>query len=175
MRSLRKLLGLSGDPADHSDRDTRTVRRIAAEIDRLPEREARYLAAFAYVLARVAHADWEISAEELREMERLVQESGSLSEAQAALVVQIAKSQTVALGETENYLVTRQFKDLTTREERVGLLRCLFAVAAADNSISDVENAQISQIANELGLTRTELAAIRSQFRDQLAVLKDPK
>ena len=172
MRSLRKLLGLIGDATEHSDRDTRTVRRIAAELDRLPEREARYLAAFAYVLARVAHADWEISAEELREMERLVREGGGLSEAQAALVVQIAKSQTVALGETENYLVTRQFRELTTREERVGLLRCLFAVAAADDSISDVENAQISQIANELGLTRTELVAIRGEFRDKLAVLK---
>jgi uncharacterized tellurite resistance protein B-like protein len=172
MRSLLRLIGL--DPSGAADsRDTETVRRIAGELDKLPEEEARYLAAFAYVLVRVAHADWEISEAELREMERLVQACGDLSRAQAALVVQIAKSQTVALGATENYLVTRQFRELASKEQRLALLRCLFAVAAADDRISQVENAHISQIAGELGLTSTEVAAARSEFRDKLAVLKD--
>jgi uncharacterized tellurite resistance protein B-like protein len=172
MRSLLRLIGLDAS-ADADSRDTQTVRRIAGELDRLPEAEARYLAAFAYVLARVAHADFEISEAELREMERLVQACGDLSQAQAALVVQIAKTQTVTLGATENYLVTRQFRELSSKEQRLALLRCLFAVAAADDSISEVENANISQIAGELGLTSSETAAARSAYRDKLAVLKE--
>ena len=69
-------------------------------------------------------------------MMRLVREYSTLSEAQALLVVQMAKTQAIALGGTENYLVTRQFKEMSNRAQRVDLLRCLFAVAAADQNIS---------------------------------------
>lgn len=171
MRSLLRLLGI--EASDDERADTRTVRRIAAELDRLEPTEARFLAAFAYVLARVAYADREISEEEVRTMESMVREHGGLGEAQATLVVQIARAQTMHLGGTEDYLVTRQFRELSTREQRLGLLQCLFAVAAADHSISEVENTRITEIAGELGLTRTEVAAARAAYRDRLAVLRD--
>jgi len=172
MRSVLRLLGLS-DVKPPESRDTETVRRIAAELDKLDPGEARFLAAFAYVLARVAHADYEVSEDEIREMERLVRQLSELGEAQAALVVQIAKTQAVTLGATENYVVTRQFRDVSTREQRLSLLRCLFAVAAADESISDKENTEITLIATELGLTQPELVVARSAYREKLAVLKN--
>ena len=172
MRSLRRLLGIGSDlPGDA--RDTETVRRIAAKLDALPVAEARYLAAFAYVLARVARADLEISAEESEQMTRLVREWSALDEAQALLVVQLAKTQAVALGGTENYLVTRQFKELSSRAQRVDLLRCMFAVAAADRNISSIENAEITAIAIELDFTDAEIASLRAGYREHLAVLKD--
>lgn len=172
MRSLRRLLGIGSDVAGEV-RDTETVRRIAAELDALPVAEARYLAAFSYVLARVARADLEISPEETEQMTRLVREWSTLGEAQALLVVQLAKTQAVALGGTENYLVTRQFKELSDRAQRVDLLRCMFAVAAADRNISSIENAEITAIAIELDFTDAEIASIRAGYREQLAVLKD--
>ena len=172
MRSLRRLLGIGSDVAGEV-RDTETVRRIAAELDALPAAEARYLAAFSYVLARVARADLEISPEETEQMTRLVREWSTLGEAQALLVVQLAKTQAIALGGTENYLVTRQFKELSNRAQRVDLLRCMFAVAAADRNISSIENAEITAIAIELDFTDAEIASIRAGYREQLAVLKD--
>jgi uncharacterized tellurite resistance protein B-like protein len=172
MRSLFRLLGLS-EPTTPERRDTETVRRIAAQLDQLDAEQARYLASFAYVLARVAHVDHDVSEEELREMEKLVRELGALSEAQAALVVQIAKTQAITLGATENYVVTRQFRENSTRDQRLRLLRCLFAVAAADQNVSEVENTEIAMIATELGLTGPEIAAARAAYRQYLAVLKD--
>jgi uncharacterized tellurite resistance protein B-like protein len=172
MRALRRLVGLSGD-AENAARDTATVRRIARELDALAPAEARFLAAFAYVLARVARADLEISREETEQMVKLVREYSTLSEAQALLVVQMAKTQATALAGTENYLVTRQFKEMSNRAQRVDLLRCLFAVAAADDNISVVENTEITQIGEELGFTGPEIAAVRAAYRDQLSVLKD--
>jgi len=44
--------------------DTDTVRRIVAELDKLEPGRARYLAAFAYVLSRVAGADLQIQVED---------------------------------------------------------------------------------------------------------------
>jgi uncharacterized tellurite resistance protein B-like protein len=169
MRTLSRLLGIE---AKQESRDTATVRRIAAELDRLAPDEARRLAAFAYVLARVARADLEVSGDEVAAMERLVAEQGGLSPAQAALVVQMAKTQATAFGGTEDYVVTRQFRELSTREERIALVRCLFAVGAADDSISEAENSLVSVIGGELGLTGSEITALRAEFRDRLAVLK---
>ena len=172
MRALRKLVGL-GDGGSDDARDTATVRRIARELDALPASEARFLAAFAYVLARVARADLEISPEETEQMLKLVREYSTLGEAQALLVVQMAKTQATALAGTENYLVTRQFKEMSNRAQRVDLLRCLFAVAAADNNISVVENTEITMIGQELGFSAQEIASVRAAYRDQLSVLKD--
>ena len=173
MRALLRLLGLDDERAAEA-RDTETVRRIAAQLDALPESEARFLAAFAYVLARVARADLDISAEESATMLRLLRECSPLGEAQALLVVQIAKTQVTALGGTENYLVTRQFREISNRAQRVDLLRCLFAVAAADQNVSHVEDTEITAIGLELGFSREEIASVRAAFRDQLSVLKEP-
>jgi uncharacterized tellurite resistance protein B-like protein len=171
MRSLLRLLGLGPLPQD--SRETDTVRRLSAKLEALPRRDAQLLAAFSYVLTRVALADRTISAEEAREMERLVREFGGLDGDRATLVMELAMQQAKEKGGTENYLVTREFREISTREERIGLVRCLFAVAAADDEISEVESQQIIQAASELGLTRQEVIAIRQAFRDQLAVLRN--
>ena len=152
--------------------ETTTVRRIAARLEALPPEQARYLAAFAYVLARVAMADLEVPESETAEMERIVAEVGHLPPAESALAVEIAKSQARLLGGTENYVVTREFHRISTREQRLRLLRCLFAVAAADGTISSAESAEIIAIGEELGFAREEVIAERSAFRDKLSELR---
>ncbi len=171
MRALRRILGVESEARSEAN-DTATVRRIAAELEALPPAEARFLAAFAYVLARVARADLEISGEESEKMIALVRACSSLSEAQSLLVVQMAKTSAIALGGTENYLVTRQFKEISSPAQRVELLRCLFAVAGADRSISHVESTEITTIGIELGFEGIEVASVRASYRDLLSVLK---
>ena len=152
--------------------DTASVRRIAAQLERLEPDDAKFLASFAYVLARVASADLKITEEETAEMERLVTLLASLSEGEAALVVQIAKTQSNVLGDTENYVVTREFRRIASREQRVHLLQCLYAVAAADGTISGGETSVIASIAEELGFTRAEANALRAEYRDKLSELR---
>ena len=133
---------------------------------------AKHLASFAYVLARVAQADLAIVESETSEMERIVRALASLSEGEAALVVQIAKTQAHVLGDTENYVVTREFRRITGREQRAQLLQCVYAVAAADGTISGVESSVIQGIAEELGFTRDEANALRAGYRDKLSELR---
>src|SRR5215211_1605962 len=136
--ALRKFLPRSGDAADRpfaSDpSDTETVRRIAGQLDALPIERARFLAAFAYILTRAAAADLDISQAESEAIERLVAEHGNLPEPQAILVAQIARNQSLLYGGTEDFLVTRQFKDLATEDDRIALLRCCYLVGAADDT-----------------------------------------
>lgn len=168
--SLLRFIGLESRRAGTGD--TETVRRIAANLDALPPERARYLAAFAYVLARVASADLRIDETETAKMQEIVSAYAELPDGAAALVVEIAKSQAKLLGGTENYVVTREFVKISTREQRVDLLRCLFAIGAADGSISSAESAEIASIAEELGFTRPEVNGLRAQYRDQLSELK---
>jgi uncharacterized tellurite resistance protein B-like protein len=169
---LRRILGLGEESERDARGDTETVRRIAAQLERLPAEKARYLAGFAYVLARVANADLDIDDSEVAEMERIVKEIAGLSAAEAALVVQIAKSQAQHLGGTENYVVTREFREMTNREQRAELLQCVYAVAAADGTISSAETHEIQRIGEELGFTRPEANALRSQYREKLSELR---
>jgi hypothetical protein len=89
-------------------------------------RAATVLAGFAYVLSRAAHADLTVTADETRQMERIVVDIGKLPEAQAVLVVEIAKNQADLYGGTEDYLVTREFAAHASAEQRRrrGVLRC---------------------------------------------------
>ena len=169
--SVLRFFGLGGRHAEASG-ETEVVRRIAARLERLDPEKARYLAAFAFVLARVANADLKIEDSETAAMERIVGETAGLGASEAALVVEIAKSQERLLGGTENYVVTREFKNASTREQRVQLLDCLFQVAAADGTIATVESVEIAKIGEELGFARPEISAMRSQYRDKLAELK---
>lgn len=171
--SLLRFLGVRrGDASGPDARETATVRRIASQLERLDPAQAKFLAGFAYVLARVAHVDLDIDAEETAEMERSVHEIGELSEGEAALVVEIAKSQARLLGGTENYVVTREFRSVSDKEQRARLLQCLYAVAAADGTVSGEETNEIAAIGDELGFTRAEINSIRAEFRDKIGALR---
>ena len=170
--SILELLGLKRSSKTPPGGDTETVRRIVQELESLAPDRARYLAAFAYILSRVAHADLEISAAETAKMESLLQEFGGLPEHQAVLAVQIAKAQSRLAGGTENFLVTREFREIATPEQCLELLHCLFAVSAADDSISGAEEAQIRQIASELGFSLNDYVAVRSAYSDKREILR---
>ena len=123
---------------------------------------------------RVAHADMEISDEETREMERLVEDMGGLPEEQAILVIQLAKTQNVLFGSTENFVVTKEFNRIASRDQKVALLSCLFAVSSADQSISTAEDNEIRRISQELRLDHRDFIAARSAYIHHLEVLKRP-
>jgi uncharacterized tellurite resistance protein B-like protein len=171
--TLKSLLSAPGEEGRlPASGDTDTVRRIMRKLEELEPGRARWIAAFAYILGRVANADLDISAEETAKMEEIVQQIGELPEEQAVLVVGIAKSQNRLVGQTENFLVTREFNEISTRKEREKLLDCLFAVSAADDSISGAEETQIRQIASELAFSHREYVDARSVWSDKREVLK---
>jgi uncharacterized tellurite resistance protein B-like protein len=175
--SIREFLGLgklhTASDAQAAAADTDTVRKIVASLESMDAERARFIAAFAFILCRVARADLQISPGETAIMERVVMERGNLPEAQAILVVQMAKTESILFGGTEDFLVTREFNKIATREEKLTLLECLFAVAS-DDMISTVEDNEISRIASELQLERDEFIAVRMKFRDKRAVLQKP-
>ena len=176
--SFLKYLGLQGDDtspssAQREDIDTDTMRRIASELDALPEDRASHLAAFAYILGRIAHADSEFSETETRKMQEIVRDLGHLPEAQAVLVVEIAKSQVRLFGGTDNFLVTRRFQrdddaGSSARSSWIASSLCRRLTSRSARS----KRGQAGQIAKELGLTHDEFVNARLTYREHLEAVK---
>ncbi len=140
------------DVADQAE--TETVRRIVARLEALPPSEARYLASFAYVMSRAAEADLEVSDDETALIERFIVEYGGVDASQAVLVTEMAKFQARLQGGTEDYVVTREFRTISTPDQRVALLRCCFAIGGTEDYVVTREFRTISTPDQRVALLR---------------------
>jgi uncharacterized tellurite resistance protein B-like protein len=152
--------------------DTDSVKVLAAQLDELPPARARYVAAFAYILGRAANATGAMSDAEREQMTSLAGAAG-LGDAQGPLIVDMAASLSGEFGATEDFLVAREFKAISTMEERELLLRCCFLVMAADDEIDATESWLANRLAEELDVERPDLNAIRAEFHEQLSGVKE--
>lgn len=168
MSLLKRFLGIDIQD-DRSNTEPEALDRIIAALDGMAPERAHYLAAFAYVLARIAHADLRIEDSEIDAMVRAATSLGDLAESEAKLVVEISLGQAREEGGTSNYLITREFRKISNREQRLGLVECLYAVSAADGTISTTESVEVSKIAEELGLSRNETNAVKAGWKSHLA------
>jgi uncharacterized tellurite resistance protein B-like protein len=164
IKTIRAWLGVDGPETE----DLAPLRETLDALDHLEPDRARYLGAFAYLLGRVAHADRHVSPEETRVMEALVEEHGGLDRDQALVVVHLAQANNRLFGGTADFLVAREFSALATYDQRLALMRCLFAVAATDDTISTAEEGEIHRIASELRIDRRDLVALRVAHRRHL-------
>jgi uncharacterized tellurite resistance protein B-like protein len=164
VKSIRAWLGI--DAPDTSE--FAPLRETLLALDHLEPQRARFLAAFAYLLGRVARADLQVSTEEMGTMEALVREQGELSQEQAMVVVQLAKTSNLLFGGTANFLVAREFCELATDEQKLALMRCLFALSASDESISTAEEGEIHRIAAELRIDQRDLTSLRLSHKRHL-------
>ncbi len=171
MRILREWLGLDRAPVSNPWQ-AEALRTILDQLEQLDPDRARWLAAFAYLQGRVAHADRNVSPAETATMERLVEQTGHVAQEQAILIVQLAKMSNALFGGTADYLVAREFGRSATHAEKLALLDCLFAVSAADESVGLVEDNEIRRVSRELKIEHAEFIAVRANYREHLKVLK---
>ena len=169
--SILKWLGLSGGEPDPADNDLHAIEQSLAAHG--PER-ARFLACFAYILMRAAKADHDVSEDELQQIARVIREWAQVGEEQAALIVGIAREAGHSRG-TDDFLISREFERVATREEKLALLDCLFEVAGADAAIGTVEDNEVRRIASELKLEHADYITVRQRHLGRLNVLRKPQ
>lgn len=177
--SILRWLGLAGGEATDTGSggagsrvDSQAVADIAARLEPLGRERARYVAAFAMTLARAARADLEVVDRESSALVKGLEQTTDLPRDEAELVAEMALHRNQLLGVSEDYLATRAFRDASSREQRLQLLDAAFAICAADDSITLVEEEEVRQIADELGLEHEEYVTVRSRYRDQREVLR---
>ena len=144
------------------------LRDLLDALERVEPDRARYLARFAYLLGRVAHADQHVSADETRIMEQLVAREGQLPDDQAMLVIGLAKTSSLLFGGSDDFIIARDFAASTSYEQKLALLRCLFAVSAIENNISIAEEREIHRIARELRIEQPDIVRLRLEHQAHL-------
>lgn len=164
IKSIRAWLGLDQPETP----EPAPLRDVLAVLDHLEPERARYLAAFAYLLGRVAHADQHVSPEETRAIETALMDHGELTQEQAMLVTQLAKTNNLLFGGTANFLIAREFAEAATYEQKLALLRCIFAVSASDDAISVSEESELHRLARELRIDAPDLLALRMEHQRHL-------
>lgn len=166
MKSLiRSWLGIDA-AAEAAPQDA--LRTVLEALDRYDTPHAQYLARFAYLLGRVAHADQHISPDETALMEGLVAREGGLPADEAMLVVGLAKSSTLLFGGSDDFIVARDFGATTSHEQKLALVRCLFAVSAVEGSISVAEEREIQRVSRAMRVEPSDLLKVRLEFREHL-------
>jgi uncharacterized tellurite resistance protein B-like protein len=166
--SILKWLGIAGDDPGTDDNHLEEIETALAAHG--PDR-ARYLACFAYILTRAAKADHQVTEGEARLMEKIVAERARVEPDQAALIVRIARDAGHSRG-TDDYLITREFERVASREEKMALVDCLFAIAAADSPILTSEDNEVRRVASELKLEHADYIAVRRRHLPSLGVLR---
>lgn len=169
MKSLISWLGVDrATEPEHAP-----LRELIGALDRLEPERARYLARFAYLLGRVAHADRHVSPAETAAMESIIRERGGLSADQAMLVISLAKTSNLLFGGTADFTVAQEFAEGASYDEKLALVRCLFAVSTIEGGISMAEETEIHRIANQLRIDPKDLTALRVAHRDHLPGLRN--
>lgn len=166
--SILKWLGLADDGSAQTENKLHEIERALEAHG--PER-ARFLALFAYILTRAAKADHHVSDGEAQMMERIVAERAGVDAEQAGLIVRVAREAGHSRG-TDDYLITREFERIATRDEKLALIDCLFAIAAADSPILTTEDNEVRRVTSELKLEHSDYIAVRQRHLEHLKVLR---
>ena len=174
MSIVRSLMRIAGRSSDEVRPVSASVKRIAAEFEQFDDDTARYLAAFAYVLGRVAAVDREVEDDEVAVIKLALVEIAGIDPGHARLVADAAHVEAQEEGGTQDYIATRDFRRVASREQCEQLLRCLLQVAAADGEISREESSEIVNIAEELGFSFPELKALKADLYQKRSRLENP-
>jgi uncharacterized tellurite resistance protein B-like protein len=169
LRRLLTSLGLESQPTEAADP---FVRRLQAQLARLGADRLEYLAGFAGQLARVAHADAGISAAEGKAIAAQLCSHANLSDDEARVVVDILRNEFDVLRAVQPYILNRAINNHAQLAEKQTLVDCLYAVAAADHLVSDVEEQEIRRVADALMISHKNLMEIRGRYRDRIEVLQ---
>jgi uncharacterized tellurite resistance protein B-like protein len=169
--SLLRFLGIEGK-SKAREQEPASLAEITAQLDTLPAAEARFVAAFSYLLARIAGVDLRTDDAERQaiahRLETFAQIDAEIARLLAATAIQAADSHHAS----DDHLVARRFRELSEEPERIRLMRCLYAVAAADENISAAEDNEIFKIAEAIGIGRRDVVALRAEFKEHLGSLK---
>ncbi len=128
--------------------------------------------AIAGLLASVAYADRQVTAEEEALLKRELARIQGLDERGVSAIYRALSEHIVQISTTERPRYTRILKEHADRDLRYQVLQILVDLAAADDTISHNEVTVLRTITTALGLTQNDYNELQAQHRDKLGSLR---
>jgi uncharacterized tellurite resistance protein B-like protein len=158
MKLFQKLFG----NVDSKDPRTKDLREVEALFAAVSGNDAKYLACFSLLLAKVADADNEITDGERARIKVLLAKYADLNPAYAEVVSTTALKTTLAKS-VDLKLICDELNTCTNKEQRKNVMRsCLYV--ATDDGISETETQEMHVIACMLKFTDGEWETLLAEF-----------
>ena len=141
---------------------------------RIGDDEVKKITGFAGLLGKVAYADMDISSPELEKIRRVMVHVLKLDTPTVETLIDLMTEHRVQLFSIEDHLYARMINEVCTMDQKRLLLEALFSLAAADESISNAEDAAIWTVAKSLRFSHGDFIAARKRYRAHLDILKKP-
>jgi uncharacterized tellurite resistance protein B-like protein len=136
------------------------------------EATARIVVAVAGLLAGVAYADRDFSADEEAQVIEELERIQGLAAGGPRAVCAALRDHVLELSTTQTPRFARTLMELADRDLRREVLRVLIGLAAADGTISLDEVNHLRLLTQSLGLTQDDYNQLQARYRDKLSSLK---
>ena len=171
MVDFKKLFGITKKDRGAEDLG-KLFDGIKTIFDKRNEQEIRYITGFAGLLGKIAYADMDTSEVELTRIRKILGERMRLSGRRIDPILKLLDEEHAKLFSIEDYIYIRLLNDACDKAQKVDVVRALFEVAAADESVSAEEDAALWTVAKGLRLSHREFIGVRTEFKKHLDVLK---
>ncbi len=165
---FRRKRDLDDLPPQARDRLAEIVEQYLTDAD---DATRRIVTAVAGLLAKVAFADGEYSAEEEETIRKELSRVHGLSPNGVDAICGLLADQIGYVALLGDHDWTRDLRELADRELRLEVLEVLVEMAVADEVLKHEEQIQLRRIAKALNLTQDEYNAIQAKHRDKLSTL----
>jgi uncharacterized tellurite resistance protein B-like protein len=158
------------------EKDQLSYGTLHLELQRLfpstAEDELVKITCVAGLLARVAYVDFHMDQAEIEHMHEALKDWTSFDEMQRNQIVQIAIKNIKELAGLENHIYVHRLKSYLSVEERFTIIETLFALAASDGVVENIESEEIRIINKGFDLSDQHFIVARAKVSDKLKALK---
>lgn len=138
----------------------------------LAEEELIKLTCIAGLFARVAYVDFHLDENEREHMGEVLNEWTEFDKDEVKSIVDIAIHNIKELAGLENHLYIFRLKEVLDRDARFSLVESLFALAASDGVVENIESEEIRIIVKGFDLSDKHFLVARAKVSDKLKALK---
>ncbi|MCP4677626.1 MAG: TerB family tellurite resistance protein [Deltaproteobacteria bacterium] len=169
---LKKLFGISTKGQKEDSELGELFAGIRPILEGYTADDIKLITGFAGLLGKVAYADMEISDVEIARIRAVLEKRLNLKHHQIEPIIKLLGEHKARLFSVEDYIYIRLLDTVFNHSEKINLLRALFTVAAADESVSAEEDAVLWTVAKGLKLSHRDFVKVRAEFKEHLDVLK---
>lgn len=138
----------------------------------LSEEELVKITCVAGLFARVAYVDFHLDPNEKEHMFEALKQWTNFSEKEVRSIVDIAIDHIKELAGLENHLYVYRLKEVLDRDARFAVIESLFALAASDGVVENIESEEIRIIVKGFDLSDKHFLVARAKVSDKLKALK---
>lgn len=145
---------------------------LKTKLPNASENELIFTACISGLLARIAYVDFKVTDEEVNHIEAVLKEWTEFSNEMIEVIREVSIKHIKELAGLENHMYVHHLKPLIDKNERYKVVEALFALAASDGIVENIESEEIRIVVKGFDLSDQHFLAARATVAKKLGALK---